>query len=604
MPAPTGGAERVQCACGRLALVTMLSLLAASCDDPQQPAPGGDDFRGRYDRLAGTLVFQLTSASGGSTPLQLVATDLVYEATSEQLRAWVAVRNSGGLVLAGPEHIAVYGFVPAAVAPLNAACGSGPNDDGTCWFDHRGTYGDDGLLLPGETSTPVQWILHDPDAASFAFRARLAPVDPEGVVSGLVFLDQDADGRRDVGEPGVAGATLALRRGDTTWTAASGLDGRYEFAVAEAGLYELGLEPRPGWTPTTASPLQVIVVRRPDGSLSRFEHGDFGCVTSGGGTIAVGGVVYEDLNWNARRDLGEPGIPWVELSATACGAEIEALLCDGLGRYAAALPACGGPWSVRAPSLDGYTRTSPKTVTFTVPPPHGEALAADFGYARRDPASRFEVRGEVFRDDNRNGVRDFDEPGIPGVRVTASGDGCASPSAAVDWSDDRGRFELDGEDVHCPLPWLVQCGALPGTDATTPAVLRFELPPADGETYRVAFGVVPHDPPPPPLSDWAIEGCVFLDVDRNGSREAGEPTLPGARLELLGPCRVVRATTTGADGRYRFEPQVVAACAVTAVRQSVPDFDDRTTPNPMPIDPEAAPLGGVLQVDFGVEPQD
>lgn len=586
----------------RTAFAALLLLSLASCHDPQRVVPGNDaDWGGRYAN--GRLEFRVVSTGGGASSLLLVATSLAYVPATQQLYAQVALRNTGREAVPGPDGIVVHGFSPADVVPQNATCVAADSwlPVPHCTFDHRGTYGDDGVLDAGETSTPVEWILRVPGGESFAFQARLAAgAAAPGTISGIVFEDRDASGRRDAGETGVHGATIVVRSGTAAQSTQSGGDGRFVFQVQEPGLYQVEWEAQQGWRPTSASPLEVVILRRADGSLSRFDRADFGLARTGpGASVTIAGIVFEDLDRNGVHDPSEPGIAGLAVTGKACGRSQDPLPSDGFGRYSIVLPACGGPWSARAASLDGFFRTTPKSVEFAAPPPAGEALRADFGYAREDASSRYSVRGTVYRDDNGNGVRDWGEPPVVGVAVSARGTTCATATAALDHSDERGRYELDGQDVRCPLPWELRRGALPGTRDTTPAERKLDLPPADGETYSIDFGVAPGDSAAAaPAYD--IEGVVYIDSNKSGTWDHGEPGVANAELQILGPCRTVRVARTDASGRYRFGRDVVGSCAVTALWQSLPDFEKHTTPNPMLVDPTAAPPSGTLVIDFGV----
>jgi hypothetical protein len=619
-----------------LAACAAFAALFASCDGPQAPTSGTpDDLGGRFE--SGKLTFQLSGATGATTALALVASNLSFDPTTHELRVDVAIRNDGSDTAVGPDRILVYGFVPQNVEPLNASCG--PADDELavphCSFDHHGTYGDDGGLAAGEVSAPVTWILRVPSGESFAFRARLgSETAAPGTISGRVFVDRDGDGHRDAADHGAPGIVVHLRAGNEVTDATTDANGSYAFLVQAPGLYEVSVEPPPGVPVTTPAALQVTILERQDGTLSSFSHADFGLAAiPEGPEVRIEGWVYDDANHNGERDAGEAGIANVRVEAKATGVRDDddeedddkagdAIAAPG-GRAAEAVqegphPANAnggeartrtdadghytlavrgpGPWTVKAESIDGFDRTTPKTLTFLEPPAAGESLHANFGYAHEDAASRAEIRGVVFLDLDRDGVRDLGEPGIRAVRLTAAGT-CTLPSQASDDTDDRGRYELEGGDVNCPLPWTLTRSVLPGTIATTPATVEITAPPAVGHDYVIDFGVALDEPGTAPA--YVVEGTVFLDVDRSGRREIGEPGVPNAQVLLLGPCDTLRAVTTDAEGHYRFESDTVGRCPVTAVWQSLPHFDKHTTPNPVRVDPQG-PAGGSQTIDFGV----
>jgi hypothetical protein len=241
------------------------------------------------------------------------------------------------------------------------------------------------------------------------------------------------------------------------------------------------------------------VLRQPDGSLSSFVHADIGLARGlAGPAILLEGFAFADLDRDGERGAGEPGLAGVEIRGEACPRLAKTLdddddefetRTDATGHWILALPHCGGPWEIRGGSVEAADRTTPRLVTFLQPPAPEASLRADFGYAPEDASSRFEVRGVVFRDHDADGVRDFGEPPLAGVLVTADGVQCGSPVFASDRTDDEGRYTLEGEDIACPLPWLVRRGDLPGTQDTTPSSVRLETPPLFGRELVVDFGV-------------------------------------------------------------------------------------------------------------------
>lgn len=483
----------------------LLSLLCyAGCETPQGPAPATPpaDLEARYS--LGSLEFRLAS-DAGPTPLLLVADSLQYDPASQHVRALIAVRNDGTSALPGPQSIVVFGFAPGAVTPVNATCLVDSARGATvCAFDHRGTYGDDGSLSPGETSLPVEWILLDPGGEAFSFHATIGPREAgPGTIAGIVYVDLDQDHRRDPGEPGLGELSVRLRHSAGESTAGTDANGHYLFEVTGPGIYSLDLLPPAGYHSTTLLPLLVTIVQRPDGSLTSFAAADIGLAS---GELPAGvwveGRVFEDANRNGVADPGEPGLSGVLLRGGPadddsavdddddhCGVRA---LSDSAGFYGMRLPAGGGPWEVRCESVHRFDRTTPKSVVFRTAPPSGEPLHADFGFVREEEWPHYEVKGAVFLDGNRNGVRDPSEVGLAGVLVRVAGHECALIPPATDRTNSSGRYEIDGEDVGCGLPWLVTRDEILGYDSTTPATVHIDAPPGGTEdTFRVDFGVAP-----------------------------------------------------------------------------------------------------------------
>jgi len=550
------------------------------------------------------MEFRLGSNTGS---FRLVVTNLAMDAG--EVHAWVAIRNEGPSAVPGPAGVAVSHFIPADVVPLIGCPECADQNLCPCVFDHHGTYGDDGLLEAGETSTPVEWRLSNPSGESFAFHARIAGDEPrpDGIIGGSVFRDTNANGQRENFEPGIPGVPVTLY--DPNGAMNIGITnptGGFEFPVTQPGLYEVVQACPPCGAPpfpcqfTTPDRYEVLIVQRPDGTLSSFLRADFGCAGDAPtDSASAEGVVYNDANRNGVRDRGEAGIPGVRIEAFSRDPMTpEVTHTDDMGHYVVQLPN-GPPWSVHREEIPGHIGTTPNPVWIGHrvpgdPPVPGDPnfprFHVDFGVAVGDSTfPTWPIQGTVFLDLNANGMRDADEPGIGGVGVAASSLVCMLPVLAYTETAPDGSYHLDGAHVSCPLPWSVQAH-LDSHRPTTANPVTLDAPPADGVTYFINFGFAPQDSIPPGMS---VHGSVFFDLDLDGVRDRGEPGVPGVELTLLTPLDIVIATRTGPEGRYAFPPHRI----VYGVWQTAPDFPQRTTPNPVNFDPNQV---RDRAVDFGV----
>jgi len=75
-------------------------------------------------------------------------------------------------------------------------------------------------------------------------------------ISGKVWNDMNANGVREVGEPGLAGWTVVLTSGQTAVTDGSG---SYHFTGLKPGDYEISEVLQAGWTLTTAESLNRTI---------------------------------------------------------------------------------------------------------------------------------------------------------------------------------------------------------------------------------------------------------------------------------------------------------------------------------------------------------
>ncbi|MFN4072383.1 MAG: hypothetical protein ACK4G4_03030, partial [Thermus sp.] len=134
------------------------------------------------------------------------------------------------------------------------------------------------------------------------------------------------------------------------------------------------------------------------------------------------------------------------------------------------------------------------------------------------------VEGVVFHDRNRDGVKGPDDPPLPGAKVRVG--------ALEVVADAEGRYRLE----LYPGTYRLEVG---GLEANLALRRRLEA--------RVERGVsLPLDLPVETVV--GLMGQVFLDENRNGIRDEGEPPLPYVRVRIQG----LEARTTLADGRGVF----------------------------------------------------
>ena len=117
--------------------------------------------------------------------------------------------------------------------------------------------------------------------------------------------------------------------------------------------------------------------------------------------------VFLDRNEDGRRSPGEPGIPGARVHVD--GSRVLEIGADGSSELA--LPGGEHVVAVDRGSIDPDLRlTTPSTRTVTLA--DGDRARVELGLA-----SRTRLEGHVFRDLDRDGVRDPDEPALPAVRV-------------------------------------------------------------------------------------------------------------------------------------------------------------------------------------------
>ncbi len=293
-------------------------LLAAACallgafvgcnesTPPNAESPdGGAEFDAAFDPSASSFVLKrIESPLPGRefVRIELIGSNVRVDRNTETVSLDVAIRNASIHTLYAPAVVWLHRFVPRSVVPTNADLERGGEGDSSlvspvrAWgFDYSDLLGDDAVLSAGETSGRKTWSFHDPGLVSFAFAAvahfGVQPDRPR--ISGMVFHDENRDGRRERGEGPFPGMVTMTTPDGTSVTTHAGPDGRYTFPVESPGLYSLRYasilrddepDPMPPHPPmprilvcvTTPNPLEVILVAGPDGEPVSFDNANFG----------------------------------------------------------------------------------------------------------------------------------------------------------------------------------------------------------------------------------------------------------------------------------------------------------------------------------------
>lgn len=391
-----------------------------------------------------------------------------------------------------------------------------------------------------------------------------------GRLGDRIWSDVNADGIQDVGEPGIAGATVALSTGATTTTDANGY---YSFPDLPAGTYTVTVTVPSGWVPTydldgVGTP-GTAVVTLAAGSVT--DTVDFGYQER---TASVGDRVWRDDDGDGVQDSGEPGLAGVTVALRdSTGATVLASAVSDANGYFEFENLAAGTYVVTAvqpashvPTYDADGLTVPNLAEVTLAV--GEALNdVDFGY---QPLGRIGDLIWLDLDDNGAYLPGV-EPELAGVVVTVSGTGGTFTTV----TDDFGRYSFPNLP---PGTYTVAVTPIPGLDPThdwdgiaTPDIAVVVLGP--GETnLAVDFGYNIGSN----LSDAQVGDRVWLDTDDDGVQDVGEAGITGLTVRLKDGLGTVIATqTTGTDGAYLFSglPEDSYTVEVLGVSGYVPTHD-------------------------------
>ncbi len=482
---------------------------------------------------------------------------------------------------------------------------------------------------------------------------------PCGAIGNLVWIDENADGIQDAGEPGIAGVTVtATNPADgTVLTTVTDSDGGYLFDDLVAGKYDVLVNTAtlPSGLTQTANPTlpgadfgnqtqagagYSITIGDGEENLT----GDFGYIwedpDGNAGTAAIGDRVWYDANSDGVQDPGEAGIGGVTVSVlidsdgdgikdTPFTGAIDqngntgtgTTLTEPDGSYIFYnLPA--GAYSIvvdpgSAP-LMGLTQTGDPddyAMMATMPDNQGESvllapgdvfLLMDFGY--NDPNAN-DIGDTVYFDPNANGTQDPGEPGIPGVTVKLTdqnGDVIATTT-----TDENGEYLFPGlpdepytvmvTDTDNVLGDLENSGDPDGGNDDMSSV-----PGLPADNLMQDFGYTPAGQDP---GEGLVGDTVFLDYNSNGVPDPGEG-IEGVVVDLHdGTGAVIATTITDENGNYYFpglDPMAVFSTTVdptTLPAGIVPTVDpDGTLDNTSMTDLSTTPDGIDLTLDYGYEP--
>ncbi|TWU03911.1 MSCRAMM family protein [Neorhodopirellula pilleata] len=292
-------------------------------------------------------------------------------------------------------------------------------NDGTYRFDDlpKGTYtitevAPDGteVFLPvsGEYTVTLDQANQNPTGLDFGNNV-LPPVTSD--VSGTKFDDLNGNGVRDAGEPGLAGITILLDRGNDNSPermTVTDADGNFRFTGVTAGNYSVS-EMLPARTVRTTPETPFVIDVTPPDAVTGLLFGNFGLTN-------LGGLTFEDLDGDGVQDADEVPLPnvTVELDLDDDGTVDFTTQSGNDGRYQFTDV---GPGTHRVIEIvpNGFMATTP--VSIPVENRSGtDRNDLNFGL-RTPPPIQGSINGFVYTDNDFDGEFDSNEFGLPGIVV-------------------------------------------------------------------------------------------------------------------------------------------------------------------------------------------
>jgi uncharacterized repeat protein (TIGR02059 family) len=438
-------------------------------------------------------------------------------------------------------------------------------------------------------------------------------VAPMVSVGNFVWFDTNGDGIQSLGEPGLAGVTVSITTstggavtdvfGQPVTSTVTDANGFYAFENLPVGSYTVTVTNPDGLVPTIAG------VGTPDKDSSTGSATSANLTTDGSSDltldfgfvapkVSVGDFVWFDTNRDGIQSDGEPGIAGVTVSiATADGSPVTnvfgqlvtSTVTDADGFYVFEnLPV--GSYTVTVTNPDGLVPTITGAGTPDKDSSTGSATSAslttdgssdmtlDFGFV----APKVSVGNFVWLDTDRDGIQDDGEPGLAGVTVsitTSTGDPVTNvlgQPVTSTVTDANGFYVFENLPVGSYTVTVVTpdgyiatlevAGSDRGADSSTGSATSADLTTDGSSDMTLDFGFV--------LPRVSVGDLVWLDTNRDGIRDIGEPGLAGVTVSITTADGLpvtdvfgnpVTSTVTDANGFYVFENLPVGSYTVTVV---------------------------------------
>ena len=347
-----------------------------------------------------------------------------------------------------------------------------------------------------------------------------------GSISGIKFHDQNGNGVKDGGEPGLSGWQIRITGPSESSILTDGA-GAYSFTSLVPGTYIVSEVHQSGWGQTyPVSPTMHTVAL---GSGTAVTGQDFGNFRLG----SISGMKFEDLNADGAKNAGELALSDWRIRLRLGGVQVDSTMTDGSGNYTFT-GLLAGTYTVSEAVQSGWAQTMPASPgTYSVSIVSGTiSTGKDFGNTQSGSIS-----GMKFHDINGNGVKDGGDTGLSNWRIRLVKSGVQVDSTLTDGSGNYtfanliiGTYTVS-EAVHAG--WK---------QTSTPAT----------HIVNLAGGAVLTDKDFGNFQLGIISGMKFNDLNENAVRDNGESGLQNWRIRILRNGSQVDSMLTDINGVYSF----------------------------------------------------
>ncbi|MFK7904519.1 MAG: SdrD B-like domain-containing protein, partial [Chitinophagales bacterium] len=381
-------------------------------------------------------------------------------------------------------------------------------------------------------------------------------IPPVNNLGDFVWLDENANGIQDEGEPGLEDIVVSIFDANTGELVNSTLtdeEGFYWFDNLANGDYYIVLDKVSGTL--EASGQNVGGDESVDSDINAdlisdtvtLEEGiDYIDLDAGLYEAAqIGAFVWLDENSDGVRDLNELGLEGIPVTLLDENGDIIATTTTGSNGFYLFSELIPGQYSVMVPELgpNGETLTTPMEMSTFVS--SGDYInTLDFGYESLEE-DLGAIGGTVWNDLDGDGFQDFNESGIEGITVTLILPDGTILTAQTDATGGYLFPDLTEGDYEVAVG-----DGLEGTIITTAGIFTPSLGAAD--QFLIAnFGFMPVEEGELLGS---IEGVVWFDIDDDGDLDSFEIGIGGVTVTIYNAeGEPIRTVETDTGGYYLFE---------------------------------------------------
>jgi uncharacterized repeat protein (TIGR01451 family) len=246
------------------------------------------------------------------------------------------------------------------------------------------------------------------------------------------FSDLDGDGKQGPNEPPLAGWQFTVSPAPlppTTSPVTTGPQGSICFGVAAPGTYTITEQVQSGWTVTTPNPQTVTVT---PGQLVNVFFGN----RPQPGEICV--VKFEDLDGDGKQGPNEPPLAGWQFTVTDASNTPVGTITTGQTQPTCLKSVAPGTYTVTETVQSGWTVTTPNPQTVTVAP--ATSSVVEFGNKR----VTYQICGIKWNDLDGDGVKDPNEPGLPGWTINMVFQTPGGPVDVQTTTDANGQYCFTG----------------------------------------------------------------------------------------------------------------------------------------------------------------